>query len=494
MPKESTNEKAVRQELLKTLHCVPVFTNAVTGDLDALIDNTTRKTLTRGEHLIDAGDEADALYIVLRGRLLVFSNGKPIAEIEPGEPVGELGFFSGRKRTADVLAARTSEVLVLTRENYDQLAKKMPSLSNAIMSTMAARLADNTTNTGKLRPRPGSTVAMVAASNGGIPDDFISRLRTAARNHNTGNEELRIIDEADLPKGMGQNTEKIARWISEQQAIGDAGKGLKTLLLGNGASDSPWNQAIMDNADTIFITAEKALARRGSVDLSPMEERIQHQLLKSNVQMVIWRDRHDRPIRNTGNWLSGRAVQLHHHVALDAPEDFARLVRFVTGTANGLVLCGGGAFGTAHLGAIKALREAGLKIDMYGGTSVGAAMAAALAVGKPPDEVMDLCEDIFIRSKAMGRLTVPLHSVIDHKRFDEQMQKHYGDYLVEDLPVNFYSVATSLTTNDLHVIRDGELWKAVRASSSIPAVFPPMIREMAKFSLMVRWLTMFRSM
>jgi NTE family protein len=90
---------------------------------------------------------------------------------------------------------------------------------------------------------------------------------------------------------------------------------------------------------------------------------------------------------------------------------------------------------------------------------------------------MGLCEEIFIRSKAMSRLTVPLHSVIDHKRFDEEMRKHYGEHRVEDLPVNFFSVATSLTTNDMHVIREGELWRSVRASSSIPAVFPPVIED-----------------
>ncbi len=77
----------------------------------------------------------------------------------------------------------------------------------------------------------------------------------------------------------------------------------------------------------------------------------------------------------------------------------------------------------------------------------------------------------------MKRLTVPFYSVIDHGFFDSQLRHHFGDKRIEDLPLNYFAVATSLTRNDLAVLRRGELWRAVRASSSIPAVFPPMVME-----------------
>jgi len=141
------------------------------------------------------------------------------------------------------------------------------------------------------------------------------------------------------------------------------------------------------------------------------------------------------------------------------------------------VLSGGGAFGTAHLGAFKALSEAGIAIDFIGGTSVGAAMAAALARGLDPDEIMRRCDEIFVTSKAMGRYTAPLYSVLNHRVFDEQLAKHYGTGPVEDLPVNFFAVASSLSDNDIRIIRSGPVWKAVRASGSIPALLPPVIGE-----------------
>lgn len=53
---------------------------------------------------------------------------------------------------------------------------------------------------------------------------------------------------------------------------------------------------------------------------------------------------------------------------VEHPEDIRRLSRRVTGTSIGLVLGGGGARGLAHLGVIKALEEAGINVDIVGGT------------------------------------------------------------------------------------------------------------------------------
>lgn len=63
----------------------------------------------------------------------------------------------------------------------------------------------------------------------------------------------------------------------------------------------------------------------------------------------------------------------------DPTSDFARMARFLTGTAIGLVLGGGGARGCAHVGMIQAMHEAGIPIDLIGGTSIGAFMGALWA-------------------------------------------------------------------------------------------------------------------
>ena len=65
--------------------------------------------------------------------------------------------------------------------------------------------------------------------------------------------------------------------------------------------------------------------------------------------------------------------------SLHAMQDMARLSRWMAGKAVGLVLSGGGSRGLAHLGVLHALDDAGIPVDVIGGTSQGAFMAALYA-------------------------------------------------------------------------------------------------------------------
>ena len=65
----------------------------------------------------------------------------------------------------------------------------------------------------------------------------------------------------------------------------------------------------------------------------------------------------------------------------------ARIARTITGLSVGLVLSGGGARAYAHVGAIRALREAGVPIDFVGGASMGSVVAAGVAMGWDDDEI-----------------------------------------------------------------------------------------------------------
>ena len=72
----------------------------------------------------------------------------------------------------------------------------------------------------------------------------------------------------------------------------------------------------------------------------------------------------------------------------------ARLARLLTGRATGVVLSGGGARGFAHIGALRALHEAGVPIDAVGGTSIGAIIAALWATGMGYDRSFGVCAEL----------------------------------------------------------------------------------------------------
>ncbi len=421
----------------------------------------------RGDALIREGDPADMLYIVLKGRFTVLAGALAIAEIQRGEPIGELAFFAGGTRTATVIAARDSSVMCFSRRAYDALTARTPALANGILTALSRRLVRAIPASPGLRPQPGRVCAVLPGAGQPLPPALMAGLRVAFESHAT----WKVLTEKDYPHGVGDDTPRIAEWLEAQEAI----HGSVLLLCSDPFMFPAWRRAVANNCDTIFVAVPKGAAF-GPGDLpSPLERQVYQAKMEANVQLVLYRETYDAPTTGTAAWLEDRLVGLHHHIALDRVDDFARLGRFVRGEAVGLVMCGGGSFGTAHLGAIKVLRERGYHIDFVGGTSVGSAMAGALAMGIDPDHVMEQCEDIFLRSKAMSKLTVPRHALLDHHTLDAAFVRHYGAYDVEDLPLNFFAVATSLTKNDVRIIRTGPLWQAIRASTAIPGIFPPML-------------------
>jgi NTE family protein len=242
-------------------------------------------------------------------------------------------------------------------------------------------------------------------------------------------------------------------------------------------SDTPFVRACLSLAEQLLLVAPTADTAFSASQPTPFELHAAGLFLKSHRALVVVRDSASTPISGTGAWLDARDLKLHHQVALDDRRDFERLGRFLTGRALGLVLGGGAALGCAHIGIAKALQEAGAPIDFFGGSSVGAGMGAAMAMGMTPDEVLDQTEEMFIRNRAMRRLTIPLYSLLDHHVFDDSLRRNYRGLALEDLKLNFFAVSASLTTNAAHIHRRGATWEAVRASTAIPGVLPPFITK-----------------
>ena len=109
----------------------------------------------------------------------------------------------------------------------------------------------------------------------------------------------------------------------------------------------------------------------------------------------------------TKAWLAARRLAGHQHLRWDRDADFARLARIVSRRSVGLVLGGGGARGMAHLGVLRALEERGIPVDMVGGTSIGAIVGGAVAMGLNADELELLCRETFQKHNPFSDVTRP---------------------------------------------------------------------------------------
>lgn len=456
-------------DLVALLRKVPLFAELSDPALETVSKLSRVETLSRGEVLIKQGDQSDSLYVVVRGRFLVRANDRLIAEIKEGEPIGELAFFTGEPRTATVIAGRNSQVLVFDRASYDKVIKQTPQIANHLLAAISARLVKATKKAPALRPQIPKSVVFMPIANQAISNAFIEQLQATIGNK-AG---WQVVTFHEAVEAAGDNEAELDQWL---QGVQEESENV-VIVVDNPTENLHWYKAAIANGDNVFLVGQMTASIDDVSAITGLERTIFSDTLQANTQLVVVRDKHAQPIQNTKMLLADRPVALHHHVALDSSEDFERLSRFVRGKAIGLVMSGGGAFGTAHLGAIKAMQEQGYVFDMVGGTSIGAAMASVLALGMGTTDAIEKCEQIFLKSKTMNRMTVPIYSFLDSVALDDQLKRHLGEADIEDAPLNFFSVATSLSSNDVSVIRTGPIWKAVRASTSLPGVFPPLVTD-----------------
>lgn len=140
----------------------------------------------------------------------------------------------------------------------------------------------------------------------------------------------------------------------------------------------------------------------------------------------------------------------------------------------GLALGSGSARGWAHIGVIRALTEAGIRVDYVAGTSIGALVGAFFAAGK-----IDVLEDVVLQLdwKQLAYLFLdlryPKSGLVDGKKIADLVRDLMKEENIEDLPVAFCAVCTDITTGHEVSLRDGDLIQAIRASISIPGTFTP---------------------
>jgi NTE family protein len=426
--------------------------------------------LLRSDVLVRQGAASDSVYVVLSGRFEVWIEGQQgaISEIGVGEPIGEIGFFAGIPRTATIVAVRDSVVIELDRDSFDDVARQVPSIYSTLLRALARRLAASTARiASEQRSVAARTIAVLAGGTEPVPQVFHDRLSGLIERDGRG----RVLTRDDLKRrfaGAALDDPAVSDWLNAIEQEHE----LICYRVDDTLTD--WTRKAIRQADQVLIVVSGAAQR-----LNPSEAFAFATHPPSRRRLVRLHARRSGSVEGTAAWLNERDVGQHHHVSMEDDRDLRSLHRFLTGRAAGYVAAGGGGFGPAHIGAFKAFAERGVTFDVLGGTSVGAALLGGFSMLMSPEEVDRRTHDVFVISRAFKRLTYPRYALLDHEPFDDALRRQFGDVRIEDAWRPYFAVATVLdgTSDSLHLLRSGPLWKAVRASGSLPAVLPPVLTE-----------------
>jgi NTE family protein len=440
----------------KRLSSVPLLSTLDQPSLAALDAELKWVRVPGGQILFRENDTADALYVVMSGCLGVsVSDGHGgdalVSRIVAGETVGEMGILDGGFRSATVEALRDTELLRLDKSSCERLVEQYPRSMLSLVSLLVRRLRNTTRHLDD--QAQVRTVALVStdhyADHRRVAHDLVNRLVT------DGQRAL-LLD----CKSVNHSTE----WLSAAEAANDL------VVYCAEPANPDWTKLCLRQADRVVLVASSGapftmtpwLAEEGKDCRRPFD-------------LVVIRQGRRNIGRTVEFWRARLPIDVVCQVRHGNTNDIARLLRLLRGTAVGLVLSAGGARGFAHLGVVRALREAHIPIDRIGGCSMGAIVGAAVAMEWDDAEIRERLRSAFVESNPINDYTLPFLSLVKGHKVARRLEEHFGSTCIEDLWRPFFCVSTNLSAGVLAVHRDGTLVRALRASVAIPGLLPPVM-------------------
>jgi len=462
-----------------------------------------------GDVLARKGEHCNCLFVVLNGRLIVGNrdtNGDTSSNVGEeygrGMCIGDSLVIAGSEWPNDLSAIRNSELAMVPLTVLEAIVRMFPNAGLHFAKVMAKRVHQNKAadkqDASSILPSYALDVATVAVVP--LQPNSVSR-----------------EDLAEISEVMAENLEKIAPCklmtksiarkilgkkvfdnrsnmfdIKMARMLGDLEENHRLVVYQTDMTYTRWTKLCLQHADCVVI-----IVRFDEVPKpSQVEQYLSwaHKSLHTHrVHLVILRpDIPQSPMvartpvsDDLNDWSERRPwITGHHLVRIPLKTyvlDVHRMCRRITGCSLGLVFGGGGARGIAHLGVIKALAEAGITVDMVGGTSQGAFIGALYAKTPDPDDFDKLmaisrhmADGMASMQEKLLDLTFPLVSYFNGSRFNKNIIECLGEKTrIQDLVLTFFCISTDVNKSSQRVHTKGTCWKYVRASMSLHGYLPP---------------------
>jgi predicted acylesterase/phospholipase RssA/CRP-like cAMP-binding protein len=461
---------ALKDRLRELLTQNSEFSQLTDVVLQDLVDGLKFKYVPGGHQIAKEGEPSDSLFILVSGRLRMSrrnENNKLLLfnEIFPGECIGETGMAIEQPYTVDIFAIRDSIIANLTKANFEALLVRHPISINRIFTQAIFNQSHHIRQSRE--HRLSQTLAVVPLH----PDVDAKSI---------------AIGLSETLKKSGQTCYLSAEWGRARVSAVNGSPNQPDLQFDKDrleaeneflvyeaeAGISQWTLHVCRQADQILFAA--------NADKPPDQVEIEKALAFDpgfafvRKHLLLIHTKRSRCVDNMVRWKSETDVERVYPVCLDSQSDFSRLARFLTSSAVGLVLGGGGARGFAHLGVLRALEESGVPVDLIGGNSMGALIGALYAYGVPRAEIHEL---ILKYTRKGARLNLPFLSLLSSAPFENQLRHFFGDTLIESLWLPFFATACNLSKANTAVLDHGLLWKAVLASNSPAGLLPPVVHR-----------------
>ncbi len=525
----------------ETIQNVDIFRDLSSDGVDLIADRLHLLNFSKDTTLFMINDPGDCMYIIKSGEVKMIAgmpgSGEILAYLGRGSYFGEMSLLTGKPRESSIMTSMDSELLILTKNDFDYFLQKYPSMLIMLHSASVQRLRDFSIKNAegqnsiicvlnsiqdehkqtiavdiarKLRKETNGKVVVIDLN---LPQHQIAsmeRLPQEPVHLHWIIENFYHITEEKLSQILLEDEDGVQFFIPTSQEVLSLSSHLIQFLSVfkefyhfvfvnfRIASDLERDiiKTTMEHANTIvyLLDQTEASAEKKFAFLQHIVQECAHlvkkfefvatcspskQFVPEELESLIEQAQiHYLRLDDTSmDFLSGNEDTVGGN-GLDRKisrvnHDVGRIARQLGKISFGLALGGGGARAYAHLGILKVLEEEGIPIDMIAGTDMGAFVGALYIMGKSVKEILEISHESWRKLISPVSWTFPRVALIKTKRIQRLVHDIFGDILIEDLPLPFFCVAGDLVSGQEVVIGRGKLYKAILATIAIPGFFEP---------------------
>lgn len=127
-------------EKILLLKSAPVFERVTGEDLAPLARVAEVEVYSPGTAIVTEGDAGDALFVLVRGRVAVTRNGRPLSTLGPGDSLGEMSVLDRVARSATATAEEETEVLRIGSEEFYEILHEQVEIAEGVIRVLCGRL------------------------------------------------------------------------------------------------------------------------------------------------------------------------------------------------------------------------------------------------------------------------------------------------------------------------------------------------------------------
>src|SRR5262245_16172886 len=126
--------------VIEHLTHVPLFSGMPESAMEAICGLATEAEFADGDTVTREGDEGDAFYVIVDGKLVISRNGMTLRDMGPGDFLGEIALVDGRPRTATATAEGPVKTLVIRRNEFLELMDRYGAVRLGVLMALTERV------------------------------------------------------------------------------------------------------------------------------------------------------------------------------------------------------------------------------------------------------------------------------------------------------------------------------------------------------------------